>query len=347
MRLKIVDIERITVHVPFTPRCQFWCAREQVQWDISEVIRITTDAPGLVGYGETMPHYTWGRVTDEAVGRLKGCNPADFLGDDSLGAGLQMAIYDLVGKALGEPIYRLFNLPLVREWCPISWWNVDMSPQDFAAEAQEAVARGYTSHKIKARPWWDVYAQVEAIRKATPPYYHIDLDWNQMLANASNAVPVLSRLDQEEIVSLYESPIFQRDVEGLRMLRAKIKRPIALHFGVPPFPTVVRDEACDGFVIGGGIASVLHQAALAAAFDKPFFLQIVGTGITTALSLHLGAVLVEVLLDLPLLEAEIAKDALVDEAEPLLVLAVLQLERAPEDRRREEPLLLRLRAPHR
>jgi hypothetical protein len=112
-----------------------------------------------------------------------------------------------------------------------------------------------------------------------------------MLANASNAVPVLSRLDQEEIVSLYESPIFQRDVEGLRVLRAKIKRPIALHFGVPPFPTVVRDEACDGFVIGGGIASVLQQGTLAAAFDKPFFLQIVGTGITTALSLHLGAVL--------------------------------------------------------
>ncbi len=291
MRLKIVDVERITVHVPFTPRCQFWCAREQYQWDISEVIRITTDAPGLVGYGETMPHYTWGRVTDEAVERVKGRNPADFLGDDGLGAGLQMAIYDLVGKALDEPVYRLFNLPLVREWCPISWWNVDMSPQDFAAEAQDAVGRGYTSHKIKARPWWDIFAQVGAIRKATPPSYHIDLDWNQMLANASNAVPVLMRLDQEEMVSLYESPIMQRDVEGLRMLRSKIRRPIALHFGVPPFPTVVHGEACDGFVIGGGIASILNQAALAAAFDKPFFLQIVGTGITTALSLHLSAVL--------------------------------------------------------
>ncbi len=56
MKLKIVDIERITVHVPFTPRSQFWCAREQYQWDISEVIRITTDAPGLVGYGEAMPY---------------------------------------------------------------------------------------------------------------------------------------------------------------------------------------------------------------------------------------------------------------------------------------------------
>ena len=291
MKLKVVDIERITLHVPFTPRCQFWCAREQYQWDISEVIRITTDVPGLVGYGETMPHYTWGRVTEAAIERVKGHNPADFLGDDSLGAGLQMAIYDLVGKAMEVPVYRLFNLPRVRQWCPISWWNVDMSPEDFAAEAQEAVAAGYTSHKIKARPWWDLYGQVEAIRTVTPGYYHIDLDWNQMLVNASNAAPVLSRLDQYDIVSLYESPIMQRDVEGLRQLRSKIKKPISLHFGNPPFPSAIQGEVCDGFVVGGGIGSVLDQGGLCAAFDKPFFLQIVGTGITTALSLQLGAVL--------------------------------------------------------
>ena len=291
LKLRIVDVERITLHVPFTPRCQFWCAREQYQWDISEVIRLTSDVPGLVGYGETMPHYTWGRVSDAAIERVKGKNPAEFLGDDTLGAGLQMAIYDLVGKALEAPVYRLFNLPRLREWCPISWWNVDMSPDDFAAEAVEAVARGYTSHKIKGRPWWDIYAQVEAISKATPSNYHLDIDWNQMLVNQSNAAPVLTRLDQYPRVSLYESPIMQRDVEGQRLLRSKITRPVALHFGDPPFPVAVRGEACDGFVIGGGIASVIHQAALSAAFDKPFFLQIVGTGITTALSLHLGAVL--------------------------------------------------------
>lgn len=291
MTLKIKDVERITVHVPFTPRSQVWCAREQYQWDISEVIRITTDVPDLVGWGETMPHYTWGRVSDEAIARVKGRNPAEFLGDDSLGAGLQMAIYDLVGKANGVPLHKLFHLPRVREWCPISWWNVDMSPEDFAAEAREAVRQGYTSHKIKARPWWDIYAQVEAIANATPDHYQLDMDWNQMLANVNNAVPVLQRLDQMPRVSLYESPIFQHDVEGNRQLRGKISRPIAHHFGNPPFRTVIRDEVCDGFVIGGGIKRVLQEGNLSAGFDKPFFLQIVGTGITTALSLQLGAVL--------------------------------------------------------
>jgi len=291
MTIRIKDVERITVHVPFTPRSHVWCVREQYQWDISEVTRITTDVPELVGYGETMLHYTWSRVSDEAIARVKGRNPAEFLGDDSLGAGLQMAIYDLVGKANGVPVYKLFNLPQVRQWCPISWWNVDMSPEDFAAEARDAVRQGYTSHKIKARPWWDIYAQVEAISQATPDYYQLDMDWNQMLANVSNAVPVLQRLDQMPKVSIYESPIFQHDVEGNRQLRDKISHPIAHHFGNPPFPTVIRDEVCDGFVIGGGIKKVLQQGILAAGFDKPFFLQIVGTGITTALSLHMGSIL--------------------------------------------------------
>jgi len=290
MSLKITEVERIVVNVPFTPRCEEWNAREVWQWRISEVIRVVTDA-GLVGYGETIAHYTWGRVHDETVERVKGRNPAELLGDDTLGAGLQMALYDVVGKALGVPVYRLFNLPKVRDWQPISWWNIDMAPEANAAEAQEALARGYTSYKIKARPWFDVFEQVEAISKVTPPHFRLDLDWNQMLINAGNAAPVLTGLDKYERVAIYESPIMQRDVEGLRQIRQKITRPIALHFGDPPFPTVARDEACDGFVVSGGVSAILRQGALSAAFDKPFWLQMVGTGLTTALSLHLGAVL--------------------------------------------------------
>ena len=81
-QLCIRDVERIVVDVPFTPRCQEWNAREVWQWRISEIIRVTTDVPGLVGYGETLPHYTWGRVSDAAIERVRGQNPAAWLGDD-------------------------------------------------------------------------------------------------------------------------------------------------------------------------------------------------------------------------------------------------------------------------
>jgi L-alanine-DL-glutamate epimerase-like enolase superfamily enzyme len=289
--LKITNVERIVVHVPFTPRCHIWNAPLVWQWGVSEIIRITTNAPDVVGYGETLLHYSWGRVSDEAIARVKGGNPADFLGDDTLGPGLQMALYDTVGKALGVPAYRLFNLSRVREWCPIAWWNTEMAPEALAEEAKEAVAAGYISHKFKARPWLDVYEQVEQISAVVPSYYRLDLDWNNMLLNAGNATSVLTELDKYERVAIYESPIMQRDFEGQRLLRSKIIHPIALHFGDPPFPTAVREEVCDGFVVGGGVNSVLKQGILAAAFEKPFWLQLVGTGLTTALAAHLGAVL--------------------------------------------------------
>ena len=51
--------------------------------------------------------------------------------DDSLGAGLQMALFDAVGKTLGTPAYRLLGTK-VREFCPLSWWAMDMPPADWA-----------------------------------------------------------------------------------------------------------------------------------------------------------------------------------------------------------------------
>ena len=141
MSLTITDVERITLCVPFTPRCELWNAREVWNWKVVEVCRVETDA-GFVGWGETLPHYTWGRVSDDAVARVKGKNPAAFLGDDSLGAGLQMALYDVVGKALGVPAYKLLNQPLVRSWCPISWWTIDFPPEALAEEAKDALAAG-------------------------------------------------------------------------------------------------------------------------------------------------------------------------------------------------------------
>ena len=99
--LRIQEVERITVRVPFTERVSRWNALLVWQWQIVEIIRVTTD-DGSVGCGENLPHYTWGQTSDQALEGVRGRNPAELLGDDSLGAGLQMALYDVVGKALGR-----------------------------------------------------------------------------------------------------------------------------------------------------------------------------------------------------------------------------------------------------
>jgi L-alanine-DL-glutamate epimerase-like enolase superfamily enzyme len=289
-RLKITDVERIVVDVPLTPRCQEWNALlpNVWNWTVVEVIKLSTDA-GITGFGETLLHYSWGKVSDQAIARVRGENPADFLADDSLGPGLQMAIYDVVGKALGVPLSALIG-PRVRDWCPIAWWNTKMAPAALAEEAADAVAAGYTYHKFKARPWFDVYEQVAAIGAATPPHYRLDIDWNGMLLHAGEAVPVLRELDRDERVAIYETPIPHPDLEGYRQIRAKVARPVAVHLHAQPYQAMLRQETCDGFVVERGIAAMRRQNTLNAEFGKPFGLQMVGTGLTTALCAHLGSV---------------------------------------------------------
>jgi hypothetical protein len=147
------------------------------------------------------------------------------------------------------------------------------------------------SAKLKARPWRDFAAQVEGMSALVPSDFRFDADFNGLLLDAGKAVPYLLELEKIPGVAIFESPIPQGDVEGNRLIRQRITRPIAMHYGSPPLATVVRDEVCDGFVVGGGASRVMHCARVAAEMNKPFWLQMVGTGLTTAFMLHFGAVL--------------------------------------------------------
>ena len=287
--MKIVDVERIVVDVPFTRRQQKITAREVYNWAILELCRVETDT-GHVGWGETVIHYTWARVSDESVARVVGQSPAALMHDDSLGAGLQMALFDAVGKVLEVPVHQLLG-GKCRDWVPLSWWSIDASPQDWAAEARDAVKAGYTSFKLKPRPWWDIVAQIGAICKVVPPHFKLDLDPNATWQNAATAIPIIKKLEVYDNVAMYESPIPQHDILGNRHIRASINRPVAMHFGSPPYITQVREEVCDGYVICAGKSQVIRQGTLSAEAEMPFWLQLVGNGLTTTWAAHLGAVL--------------------------------------------------------
>ncbi len=287
--MEVVDVKRIIAHVPFTPRQQKITAREVYNWCLLELCRVETDT-GHVGWGETVIHYTWARVTDQAVERVIDQSPALLMNDDTLGAGLQMALFDVVGKILEVPVYQLLGAK-VRDWVPISWWSIDASPKDWVAEAKDAVAAGYTSFKLKPRPWWDIAAQVEAISRVVPPHFKLDLDPNATWQNAAAAVPIIKKLEQYPIIAMYESPIPQHDILGNRQIRRATSRPVAMHFGSPPYITCVREEVNDGFVICAGKSGVMRQGMLSAEAQMPFWLQLVGCGLTTTWAAHLGAVL--------------------------------------------------------
>ena len=285
---KIVDVERIPLNVPFREQCRPWNQILVDPFRLIEVVRITTDDPDIVGYGETL-----GVPELRGDGRdLIGQHPADHAFDDGCGFAVQLALLDVLGQALGVPLHRLFARPQVRDRAALAWWNTKMPADVLAAEAADAVAEGYLAHKIKARPFVDVIAQVEAVSKVTPDHYELDLDWNQMLLDVGTAAPLLQRLDGYQRTSIYETPLRQRDLEGYSRLRAKVGHPVVEHFLETPFPAAIAGEAFDGFVVSGyGIVDLLRQGSLAAEFNKRCWIQVVGAGLATALVTHLAAVL--------------------------------------------------------
>ena len=286
--MKIADIELTYLDVPFTlhtnEHMQYWLP----YWRIVQICKITLDND-VTGWGETIPNYTWATVPNDIADRVVGRDAGGLLWEDGLGAGVQIALFDAIGKTLNVPVYRLLGTK-IRDWCPLSWWGMDMSPPDWAQQCKDAVAQGYMSSKLKARTWYDLHAAIQAIIEDTPPQFKLDLDFNSTLANAANAVDFLKTLERYEQVAMIETPIPQGDVAGNKQIRQRINRPIAMHYGSPPILTTLHEDVADGFVICAGAHRLLKQATVCEEANKPFWLQLVGTGITTTWAAHLGAV---------------------------------------------------------
>jgi galactonate dehydratase len=287
--LRVRKIERVTVKVPYREIPARNMARELPHWRFSEIFKVHLQS-GHVGYGETLLYYTWEASSDDDVQKAKGKNAATLMWDDELGAGLQMALFDAVAKAADVPIHRLLGNQLYDK-TPLSWWNIDTSPEDMAAECREAHRQGYMAYKTKGRPWIDLWGQVEQSTKVVPESFKIDMDFNDTLLDARRAIPILKEVEKYRHVDIYETPIFQSDIPGNQAIRKATRVAIAMHYGNPAPKEAIKHEVCDGFVIGGGASRVMRRGGVAAEADMPFWLQLVGTGITAAWSLHFGAVL--------------------------------------------------------
>jgi len=288
MRTTVERVERYPVELPFREVPERNMDRELPHWRYFKIVEVEL-ADGSVGHGETMLFYSWGETTDEDVERVEEANAADFLWEDSLGPGIQIALFDAVGRSLGVPVHSLLGEKR-HDRTPISWWCIDMPAADWVAEAERAADRGYTNLKVKGRPWFDVLGQLEALDDALPPEFDVDVDFNGTLLDAERGLPFLEELQSFPQVSHVEGPIPQDDVPGNRRLVEELDVPVALHYDNPDAMTQLEERMCDGFVVGGGASGLRDAASVTATADRPFWLQLVGTGITAAFSVHCGGV---------------------------------------------------------
>ena len=133
----------------------------------------------------------------------------------------------------------------------------------------------------------DIIEQIETVGRVVPRDYKFDVDFNGFLLTQAKAEIILQQLDEHPNVGMYESPFYlMQDLTGARILRERVRKPIVEHFR----EECLHAHCCDGFVVGGG-GDARRIGALAASFNKPFWLQIVGTGITAAYAMHLGSIL--------------------------------------------------------
>ena len=288
-QLKVTDVRRTTVRVPYRDAPRRAMERELPHWRYSEIFEVEL-ASGAVGNGETLLYYTWRATSDENVKRAIGKNAIEIMwDDDNLGAGLQMALFDAVAKTAGVSLHNLLGHQ-VHEQTPLSFWNIDMATDDMASECRRALQLGYLAYKTKGRPWFDLWNQVETACRDLPETFKVDMDFNDTLLDSERAIPILKEMDQFPQIDIYESPISQGDILGNRAIRDACRGKIAMHYGNPSPAEAVRHQVCDGFVIGGGASQLMRQGSMAREADLPFWLQLVGTGITAAWSLHFGAV---------------------------------------------------------
>lgn len=285
----VTGVERTTVKLEYRPVPRRNMDRELPHWRYLEICDIKLSS-GVTGTGETLLYYTWGVPSDDDFARIIGRNALEVMWDDGLGAGLQMALFDAVGRTAEVPVHALLGRK-VHTTTPLSWWNIDTSADDMAADCKAALNLGYRSYKTKGRPWFDIHQQLDVATKAVPDDFKIDMDFNDTLLTAEQGLPILRKLGEYPQVDIYETPIPQSNVAGNRAIAEATHVNIAMHYGNPDPATVVRSGCCDGFVVGGGATRVNTAGRFCEEVDMPFWLQLVGAGLTAAWSLHFGGTL--------------------------------------------------------
>ncbi|MBR89784.1 MAG: dgoA protein [Verrucomicrobiales bacterium] len=286
--MRIKQIYRTTLKVPYRTVPARNMARELPHWKYIEIFEVEL-ASGHVGIGETLLWYTYKATQDSQVEFAKGKNAAAIMWDDELGAGLQMALFDAVAKAMDVPVHALLGKQ-VHDSTPLAWWDIDLPPEDVAAETKTASEAGYFAFKTKGRPWFDIWEQARQGAEAAPRGFSITFDYNDTLLDAKRGIPILKEVEKHPITKMVETPIPQGDIPGNQRIRRETWAKVAMHYGNPSAIVALRQQVCDGFVIGGGASRVMRRGTVAAMADMPFWLQIVGSSITAAWSMHFGAV---------------------------------------------------------
>jgi len=283
----------------------------------SALVRVETD-DGVVGHGECLARYqprAWSDLVNEVLAPLVvGADPFDVehtwerlyrsLGSFSghsrgilleAMSGIDIALWDVMGKALGQPVARLLGGTTREVAAYASSVTVDATAA-MAAQAAGFVERGFTSLKVKiGRDVATERAVLGAIRDAVGDEVEVYVD-----ANGAYDYPQALRVAEvleDHGVAWFEEPVRTEYRGSYAKLRAATR--LALAAGEGEFTRwgmheLLRTEAIDiiqpDVCRSGGITETRKLWALATLYHARYAPHVGGSGaLCAAASVHLAA----------------------------------------------------------
>ncbi len=214
-------------------------------------------------------------------------------------ASLDIALHDLLGQRLKQPIYRLLGL----NPSAIPETSLTIAMDEPAQMAERAQQSSWPIIKVKLGSANDL-AIISKIREATDARLRVDVNAGWSRDQAAALLPRLAEYDLE----LVEQPLQVGDLEGLRWLHSqKIGVPIFADESVKSARDVAAHAgAVDGVVIKlmktGGIREALRAIHTARALDMQIMIScMVETSLGVTAAAHLAPLCDYVDLDGPLL----------------------------------------------
>jgi L-alanine-DL-glutamate epimerase-like enolase superfamily enzyme len=203
------------------------------------------------------------------------------------------ALHDLMGKALGVPVYKLLG-GLSNPKIKLAYVMSSGTPEGVAAQAKKLVNAGYGGLKLKvgANVVEEDVEMVAEVRKAVGNSIKIMTDTN----GGWSYLQALKFLQQAAKYDLYlsEQPVPWWDIDGLARLRRKVDVPIFADESAAELNDLIKlyeRDAVDGFFLkvpkAGGIHKSCKWVAIAQAMDLNVMCGcMINTGLGAAVEAH-------------------------------------------------------------
>lgn len=185
-----------------------------------------------------------------------------FRGNAAAKAAIDMALYDRMGKELGQPLYKLWGLDPSRT--TLTSYTIGISDTEDMLRKVRA-AKDYPVLKIKMGHPGDL-EQLRAIRAITDQVIRVDANAAWEPKEALYKIDAMAELNVEFV----EQPLPPRNVEGMRWLHRRSRLPLIVDESCltnDDIPALV--DQCDGINIKlmkcGGLYEALRMISTARA----------------------------------------------------------------------------------